>query len=114
MVQTVSAGVDWIVDRVPEGVTLCSARGARDRAMAEWVVAAILADAKRARECAEQQAAAIGSSSGSATRRACGCSMVGFGSIGRALEAMLAPSTARSCGVARRARDGVHGIDELA
>ena len=52
VVQVLSAGVDWIADRVPAGVTLCSARGARDRAMAEWVMAAILADAKGARECA--------------------------------------------------------------
>ena len=56
VVQLLSAGVDWIADRVPPGVTLCSARGARDRAMAEWVMAAILADAKGVRECAEQQA----------------------------------------------------------
>ena len=34
VVQVLSAGVDWIADRVPAGVTLCSARGARDRAMA--------------------------------------------------------------------------------
>jgi len=31
VVQSRSAGIDWIVDRIPEGVTLCSARGARDR-----------------------------------------------------------------------------------
>ena len=48
VVQTRSAGVDWIVDRVPAGVTLCSARGSRDPAMAEWVLWAILADYKAA------------------------------------------------------------------
>jgi phosphoglycerate dehydrogenase-like enzyme len=113
VIQTVSAGVDWIVDRVPEGVTLCSARGARDRAMAEWVMAAILADAKRARECAEQQGrrhwelVKLDDASGLRVL------VLGFGSIGRALEAMLVPFDCEVVGVARRARDGVHGSDEL-
>jgi phosphoglycerate dehydrogenase-like enzyme len=113
VLQTVSAGVDWIIDRVPEGVTLCSARGARDRAMAEWVMAAILADVKRARECAEQQGrrhwelVKLGDASGLRVL------VLGFGSIGRALEAMLVPFDCEVVGVARHARDGVHGADEL-
>ena len=113
VVQVLSAGVDWIADRVPAGVTLCSARGARDRAMAEWVMAAILADAKRARECAEQQArrhwelVKVGDASNLRVL------VLGFGSIGRALAAMLAPFDCEVVGVARRARDGVHGTDEL-
>jgi phosphoglycerate dehydrogenase-like enzyme len=113
VVQVLSAGVDWIVDRVPAGVTLCSARGARDRAMAEWVVAAILADAKRARECAVQQGrgewtpVAVGDVAGQRVL------VLGFGAIGRAVEEMLAVFDCEVVGVARRARDGVHGTDEL-
>ncbi len=42
LVQVMSAGTDWIEDLVPDGVTLCNARGARDAAMAEWVLAAVL------------------------------------------------------------------------
>ena len=57
VVQLLSAGAEWMVDRVPEGVTLCNARGARDRAMAEWVIAALLADLKQVRPFAEAQAA---------------------------------------------------------
>jgi phosphoglycerate dehydrogenase-like enzyme len=113
VVQVLSAGVDWITERVPAGVTLCSARGARDRAMAEWVMAAILADAKRVRECAEQQGrrhwelVKLGDASNLRVL------VLGFGSIGRALEAMLAAFDCEVVGVARRARDGVHGTDEL-
>jgi len=113
VVQVLSAGVDWIADRVPDGVTLCSARGARDRAMAEWVMGAILADAKRARECAEQQArrhwelVQLGDASNLRVL------ILGFGSIGRALATMLGAFDCEAVGVARRARDGVHGIDEL-
>jgi phosphoglycerate dehydrogenase-like enzyme len=114
VVQVLSAGVDWIADRVPAGVTLCSARGARDRAMAEWVMAAILADAKGAREVAEQQGrrhwelVKLGDASNLRVL------VLGFGSIGRALATMLAAFDCETVGVARRARDGIHGIDELA
>jgi phosphoglycerate dehydrogenase-like enzyme len=113
VVQVLSAGVDWIAARVPAGVTLCSARGARDRAMAEWVMAAILADAKRARECAEQQGrrdwepVTVGDASNLRVL------VLGFGSIGRALARMLGPFDCEVVGVARRARDGVHGIEAL-
>jgi phosphoglycerate dehydrogenase-like enzyme len=113
VVQVLSAGVDWIADRVPAGVTLCSARGARDRAMAEWVMAAILADAKGAREVAEQQArrhwelVKLGDASELRVL------VLGFGSIGRALATMLAAFNCEAIGVARRARDGIHGTDEL-
>jgi phosphoglycerate dehydrogenase-like enzyme len=81
--------------------------------MAEWVMAAILADAKRARECAEQQGrrhwelVKLGDASNLRVL------ILGFGSIGRALETMLAAFDCEVVGVARRARDGVHGTAEL-
>jgi phosphoglycerate dehydrogenase-like enzyme len=40
--------------------------------------------------------------------------VLGFGSIGRALQAMLAAFDCEVVGVARHARDGVHAIDDLA
>jgi phosphoglycerate dehydrogenase-like enzyme len=115
VVQLVSAGVDWIVDLVPPGVTLCSARGARDGAMAEWVVAAIMADAKDARRCAERQARRAWEPV--AMRDVAGLDVVvlGHGSIGRTAARLLVPFGARVRGVARRARPeaGVAGMDEL-
>ena len=39
--------------------------------------------------------------------------LVGYGAIGRAIEARLAPFECQVVPVARTARDGVHGIDEL-
>jgi phosphoglycerate dehydrogenase-like enzyme len=41
VVQVLSAGTDWI-EPVPDGVTLCNARGARDIPVAEWIVGAVL------------------------------------------------------------------------
>jgi phosphoglycerate dehydrogenase-like enzyme len=113
VVQVVSAGVDWIVDRLPEGVTLCDARGARDAPMAEWVVGAILADAKRLQRCARQQDAhrferfTPGDVAG---RRVL---VLGHGSIGQACALVLEALGATVTGVARRARPGAHGLDEL-
>jgi phosphoglycerate dehydrogenase-like enzyme len=113
VVQLRSAGVDWIVDRIPAHVTLCSARGTRDAAMAEWVVAALMADLKRVRPLAEAQAARrwarldIGDLAGLRVL------LLGHGSIGRATERLLAPFGCEVRGVARRGRDGVAGMDAL-
>jgi phosphoglycerate dehydrogenase-like enzyme len=114
VIQVLSAGVDWIVDRVPDGVTLCSARGARDRAMAEWIAAAILAEVKHARPFAIAQGRREWAPATLHDAAGLRILVVGFGSIGRAVQTMLAPFECEVVGVARTARDGVHGIDELA
>ncbi len=114
LVQTLSAGVDWIIDRVPEGVTVCDAQGTRDAAMAEWVVAAILADYKLARRCAELHMAHrwehlddLRDLEGARVL------ILGYGSIGRALEARLKPFGTEIVRVARAAREGVSAIERL-
>ena len=86
VVQVLSAGTEWIEDRVPAGVTLCNARGARDVPVAEWVVGALLGAASgllvsardRVWEHAKPQEVA-GSS----------VVVVGYGSIGAAVRARL-------------------------
>jgi phosphoglycerate dehydrogenase-like enzyme len=110
VVQVRSAGVDWIVDEVPAGITLCSARGTRDAAMAEWIVAALLADAKRLGPFARAEGWNRGDIFDLAGRRIV---ILGHGSSGRAAERLLAPFGCEVVGVARRARDGVHAIEEL-
>jgi phosphoglycerate dehydrogenase-like enzyme len=114
VVQTRSAGVDWIVDHVPDGVTLCSAKGARDPAMAEWVLWAILADYKAAGVAAAQQAAREWEHLDLRDLEDARVMLLGHGSIGVAVEERLAPfGVAEVVRVARRARDGVHAVDEL-
>jgi phosphoglycerate dehydrogenase-like enzyme len=110
VVQVRSAGVDWIIDEVPEGITLCSARGTRDAAMAEWIVAALLADAKRLGPFARADRWHRGDIFDLAGHRVV---ILGHGSSGRATARLLAPFGCEVVGVARRARDGVHAIDEL-
>ncbi|MEP6980822.1 MAG: 2-hydroxyacid dehydrogenase [Nakamurella sp.] len=47
VVQLTSAGVEDIVDRVPDGVTLCNARGVHGPSVAELVLAVVLASQRR-------------------------------------------------------------------
>ena len=114
VVQTRSAGVDWVLEHVPDGVTLCSAKGARDPAMAEWVLWAILADYKAAGVAAVQQVAREWKHLDLRDLEDARVLIVGHGSIGVAVEERLAPfDVAEVVRVARSARDGVHAVDDL-
>jgi phosphoglycerate dehydrogenase-like enzyme len=110
VVQVLSAGTDWIDSRVPPWATLCNARGTRDAAVAEWVVGALLGDAygqftaARARRWSDAMPREL---------QGARVLIVGFGSIGRAVERRLEPFGVTVTGVASRTRQGVHGTDEL-
>ena len=112
LVQTVYAGIEWLLARVPPGVTVCNASGVHDGPVAEWVVGAILAMERRFLHFSERQRAGtwaedpdrgeIDDLDGRTVL------VLGHGSIGRALEERLLPFGARVVGVARRARPGAH------
>ncbi|MEO6858978.1 MAG: NAD(P)-dependent oxidoreductase [Solirubrobacteraceae bacterium] len=110
VVQVLSAGTDWIENHVPAQATLCSARGARDAPVAEWVVGALLGASTGLLECARER--------DWRERHLVDLSrwtvlVIGMGSIGRMLEERLGTFEARVIGVASHARDGLHGVDEL-
>ncbi len=113
VVQTLSAGVDWVLPALPAGVTLCDASGTRDGAVAEWVLAAILASMKHLGEARDSQRAhewqwqEPGELAGKTVM------ILGYGSIGMAVEARLAPFEVEIVRVARHVRPGVHSVDEL-
>ncbi|MFG3705196.1 2-hydroxyacid dehydrogenase [Micromonospora sp. NPDC047670] len=118
VVQLLSAGADAWTGRVPEGVTLCDARGVHDPSTAEWVVAAILsqlrafpalARAQARREWAYDEVAPTDELAGKRVL------IVGAGSIGTAVRDRLAPFGVSFTLVARTARpaQGVHGVGEL-
>ncbi|WBB70530.1 2-hydroxyacid dehydrogenase [Micromonospora sp. WMMD812] len=118
VVQLLSAGADAWVGRMPEGVTLCDARGVHDPSTAEWVVAAILAQlrafpvfarAQARREWAYEAVAPTDELTGKRVL------IVGAGSIGSAVRDRLAPFDVTFTLVARTARpeQGVHGVAEL-
>jgi phosphoglycerate dehydrogenase-like enzyme len=47
VVQSMMAGVDWITPWLPKDITLCDGRGLHDISTSEWVLTAILAALKR-------------------------------------------------------------------
>ena len=113
VVQTLTAGVDNVRRLIPEGVTLCSGRGIHDSSTAELALTLILAslrgvpDFVRAhdrRDWAPSWRPAL------ADKRVL---LVGYGAIGAAIEARLLPFETDVVRVARRARPGVHAIEEL-
>lgn len=110
VVQLLSAGTDWIEDRVPPQATLCSARGARDGNVAEWILGALLGATTGLLECARLQTWTERRLTDLASWTVL---VVGMGSIGRALQLRLEPLGTTVVGVASHARDDLHGIDEL-
>lgn len=114
VVQTLSAGVDWVLPALPPGVTLCDASGARDGAVAEWVLAAILASVRHLGEARDSQRAHKWQWQEPGELAGKTAMILGYGSIGMAVEARLAPFEVEVVRVARHARPGVHSVDELA
>jgi phosphoglycerate dehydrogenase-like enzyme len=110
VVQVLSAGTDWVERWVPPQATLCSARGARDAPVAEWVVGALLGATTQLLECARLDAWSDRSLTdlGGWT-----VVVVGMGSIGRRVERHLTGFGTEVIGVASHARDDLHGVDEL-
>jgi phosphoglycerate dehydrogenase-like enzyme len=113
VVQALTAGVDRLLPRIPPGVTLCNARGVHDASTAEWVVAAILAAVRDLPYFALEQAAQRWSYRFTGSLAGQQVLIVGYGSIGRAVEQRLAGFEVEVRRVARRARDGVAPVSEL-
>ena len=115
VIQTFSAGVDSIVDEVPPGITLCNGTGVHDVGVAEWIVLAILASNRHLLHHAELQRAGRWGAERRTGEDLDGARVliVGYGSIGQALEDRLRPFGATVTRVARTARDDVHGLEEL-
>jgi phosphoglycerate dehydrogenase-like enzyme len=113
VVQTLTAGVDNIRDVVPDGVLLCNGRGIHDASTAELVLTLTLASLRgvpgfvRAQDRHEW---AGGWHESLADKRVL---LVGYGAIGRAIEARLTPFECSVVPVARTARDGVQPISAL-
>ncbi|MEU0565795.1 2-hydroxyacid dehydrogenase [Nonomuraea sp. NPDC005983] len=113
LLQTVTAGVEPYRPYLPEGAVLCNARGAHDAGTAEWAVGAMIAvlrefpgflDAQRRGQWTYHHTGVLADST---------VLIVGYGSIGAALERRLDGFEVEVVRVARSAREGVHGMDEL-
>jgi phosphoglycerate dehydrogenase-like enzyme len=113
VIQTLSAGVDWLLPVVPPEVTVCDAAGARDVAVAEWVLAVILSAQKMLPEMRDEQREHRWEWRRSAELAGSTVMILGYGSIGAAVEHCLSPFGVELIRVARHARVGVHSAHEL-
>lgn len=113
VVQTLTAGVDWILPHLPPGIVLCDAAGVHDIPVSEWIVAAVLGAIKRFPEFRDAQREQrwayrwVDDLEGSTVL------FLGYGSIARATEKRLAPFEVEFIRVARTAREGVYGFAAL-
>jgi phosphoglycerate dehydrogenase-like enzyme len=116
VVQSLSAGVDALIGLIPSGVTLADGAGIHDVAVAEWVVMAILAVYRHLPEYVlNQQAEAWRRAAAGPGKDLDGATVMilGYGSIGRAVEKRLSGFGTNFLRVARRPRDGAETIDRL-
>ena len=112
-VQTLGAGVENVLPHLPPGVTLCNAAGLHDTAVAEWIISAILAQLRELPRyvAAQRQGAWSALSDDELAGKA--VLIVGYGSIGKAVERRLAGWDVSIERVARRQRGSIHGVDDL-
>ncbi len=113
VIQLLTAGAEAFLDAVPEGVLLCDARGVHGSSTSEWVLTAILASVREfpsfvlAQQQREWTQHVTGELAGSRVL------VVGAGDVGEAIRHRLLPFDVAVTMVARQARAGARGVDEL-
>jgi phosphoglycerate dehydrogenase-like enzyme len=113
VVQTMTAGFDRVRPHVPAGAVLCNARGVHDASTAEWVVGVAIAALRQFPYFATEQAAGRWSYRFTDCLAGKSVLIVGYGSIGQAVERRLAGFDVQVQRVARSARDGVSPVSDL-
>ena len=133
--QSLMAGVDWILPWLPKSVVLCDGRGLHDISASEWVLAAIMSAVKRFPLYRDLQLAQSWRGFATANDGFMGepgpvrgqykvladdvagktVLIVGYGSIGAAIEARLTPFSVNILRIARSARQSpqVSAVSQL-
>ena len=113
LVQSPAIGFDGVSGVLPPGHRLANAAGVHEDSTAELAVTLVLAaqrDLPFYVQAADQGRWATRLSPGLSGRTVL---LLGVGGVGQAVEARLRPFGPEIVKVARAARDGVHGVDEL-
>jgi phosphoglycerate dehydrogenase-like enzyme len=116
-VQTLTAGMDDVLPHLPPGVTACNARGLHDASTAELAMTLILASLRGIPQFVRDQQQQVWEQTFQPALADRTVLIVGYGSIGAALEQRLRPFECEVLRVARSARDTplgpVHALAEL-
>lgn len=113
LVQLLTAGAEAWVGRLPEGVALADCRGAHGGATAEWIVSTLLATYRHLPRFVRAQTEADWDYHQTEELAGKRVLIVGAGDVAENTVRRLAPFEVTTTLVGRRARDGVHGIDEV-
>ncbi|MFJ7964073.1 2-hydroxyacid dehydrogenase [Streptomyces sp. NPDC096324] len=117
VVQSLSAGVEDLLPHVTPGVTLCNARGVHDTSTAEHAVTLLLTALRKIPDLVRAQEAQYWSAGFRPALADRTVLVLGYGAIGAAVEARLAPFECEVLRVARTARVAprgpVHDLGDL-
>jgi phosphoglycerate dehydrogenase-like enzyme len=113
VVQLTTAGADAFVGLLPDGVTLCDARGVHGGSTSEWVLTAVLSALRNFPEFVRDQERKVWNQKSTDELAGKKVLIVGAGDVGDSIRRRMLPFDTTVTMVARRARDDAHGVDEL-
>ena len=113
LVQLLTAGAENWVGKLPARVALADCRGAHGGATAEWIVAVLLAVYRELPDFVRSQDSRRWNQHFTDELAGKRVLLVGAGDLADNAARRLAPFEVTTTLVGRRARDGVHGIDEV-
>lgn len=113
LVQLLTAGAESWVGRLPDGVALSDCRGAHGGATAEWVVSVLLATYRHLPRFVRAQDQSRWDHPQTEELAGKRVLIVGAGDVAENTVRRLVPFDVTTTLVGRRARDGVHGVDEV-
>lgn len=113
VMQLTSAGVEDVVGHIPDGVTLCDARGVHGSSVAELVLLLILASQRRLPHFLDAQREGRWDLVEADDLRDKRVLVIGAGDLGQQTARRLRSFDAESIMVGHSAHDGIHATDEL-